>query len=92
MDLAFSYEVPVWKTLSPFFKVSVFNVFNWDDLVAHNTSVSACRTVRTGCTAAPVDQDGIPTTFSRGSLFGTARNSNDHQRAREFQISAGIRF
>lgn len=95
VDLALNYEIPVWKTLAPYLKFSVFNVLGADDLVTHGTGITPCRPENAGttrCPTAPVDANGIPTTFTRNATFGTARSVASHQRAREFLISGGIRF
>ena len=85
LDLSLQYELPVWKSLSPWLKVDVFNVLNEDELVTHNTSIIPDEN-------GPLDANGQPTTFTRSVNFGRATGAASYQRAREFQISAGIRF
>jgi hypothetical protein len=49
--------------------------------------------VPSGCAAnPPLDASGLPTTFVPASSFGLARGTTDYQAARQFQMSAGIRF
>lgn len=100
LDLALQYEIPIWKSLSPWIKFQVFNVTGEEDLIAHNTSIFGCTAVRapgnddprTGCAAAPRDENGLPTTYRRSINFGKARSAGDYQRATEYTITGGIRF
>jgi len=93
-DFALNYEVPIWKELSPFIKFEVINLFNTHYLNSFNTTVSACRTAaQARCKgAAPVDANGIPTTFAPGLNFGKATAATNYQVTQRFDISAGIRF
>ena len=95
-DLALNYDIPVFKLLSPWLKVSVLNVFNTRYRTGFDTSVVPCDgssgATAAGCTAAPLDTNGLPTTFVKDSSFGTARSVADYQQARRFLLSAGIRF
>ena len=65
----------------------VVNVFNTHYLLAYNTAIVPCSGA--GC---PLDANGLPTTFTKGPAFGTARSAADYQVARTFTLSAGIRF
>jgi hypothetical protein len=96
-DLAFNYDIPIVQSLSPWIKATVFNVFNTHYLVAYDTSIIPCAAdgsgkLPAGCAAGPLDAHGLPTTFIKSSSFGTARSASDYQQAREFLLSAGIRF
>jgi hypothetical protein len=84
-DLAINYSIPVWKSLEPWVKFSITNLLNYDDPVTWNTSI-----VRNA--AGPVDQYGIPTTFTPGALFGQATSNGNYLVPREYFIAAGIRF
>ena len=101
-DTSINYNVPVFRTLAPWIKFDVYNVFNNDKLIAWNTT-------GTGNAAGPVDALGIPTTFSPGASFGTATsntiaNSNitgipaypqwvgGSNGGRTFRVAMGIRF
>lgn len=97
LDLAIDYAIPVWKTLSPWVKLSITNVTNESRLVRYNTTIKGncgTATVTSSCsgTIGPLDAQGLPTTFTKDPLFGTARSAADYQTPREYAISAGIRF
>jgi hypothetical protein len=64
-DTSITYEVPVFRTLRPWLKFDVYNLFNNQKLIAWNTTISRNA-------AGPVDELGIPTTFTEGAAFGTA--------------------
>ena len=96
-DFAQNYDIPVWKALSPYVKVQVFNVFNTKYRRGFDTTIVPCTVVDgavpAGCSAnPPLDANGLPTTFVHDAQFGNARGVTDYQAARELQISAGIRF
>jgi hypothetical protein len=101
-DTSISYNVPVFRTLGPWVKFDVYNLFNNQKLIAWNTTVS-------GNNAGPVDALGLPTTFTRSAAFGTATadtisNSNisgvpaypqwvgGQNGGRTFRIAMGVRF
>jgi hypothetical protein len=87
LDLAFSYAVPVWKSIEPYVKFTVTNVTNESNLVTFNTSITPVRTA-----GAPVDSLGLPTTFTRPAAHGSATGSASHQIPREYFVNVGIRF
>ena len=95
-DFALNYDIPVFKVLEPWIKVSVFNVFNTRYRTGFDTSIVPCNgsssSKAAGCTSAPLDANGLPTTFVKSSSFGTARGVFDYQLPRRFLLSAGIRF
>jgi hypothetical protein len=95
-DLALNYDIPVFKLLSPWLKVTVLNVFNTRYKTGFDTGIIPCdgssSSTAAGCTSAPLDANGLPTTFVKGSSFGAARSVADYQQARRFLLSAGIRF
>jgi hypothetical protein len=95
-DLALNYDIPIFKLLEPWLKVSVFNVFNTRYRTGFDTSIVPCNgstsSKAAGCTSAPLDANGLPTTFVKSSSFGTARGVFDYQSPRQFLLSAGIRF
>jgi hypothetical protein len=95
-DLALNYDIPIVKTLSPWIKATVLNVFNTHYLTGFDTGIVPCDgssgATAAGCAAAPVDANGLPTTFVKGSSFGTTRSITDYEQARRFLLSAGIRF
>jgi hypothetical protein len=95
-DLAFNYDIPVFKVVSPWLKATVLNIFNTHYRTGFDTGIVPCNgssaATAAGCTGAPLDSNGLPTTFVKGSSFGSARSKTDYQQAREFLLSAGIRF
>jgi hypothetical protein len=93
-DIALNYDIPIYKIISPWVKATVTNVFNTHYRTGFNTGVIPCSAPdQPGCGgAAPVDADGLPTTFVPSSSFGTARSNADFQTPRRFILSAGLRF
>jgi outer membrane receptor protein involved in Fe transport len=92
VDLAVSYQIPVWKTLRPWIKFEMFNVLNNDKLIGWTTTV-------TPDPASPLDENGLRTGFVRASNFGQARSNADYPRPlpgldglRTFQMAFGLRF
>jgi carboxypeptidase family protein/TonB-dependent receptor-like protein len=85
VDLAFNYSVPVFKQVEPWIKVDIRNLFNFDDPIAYNTTVSAAP-------GSPRDDFGIPTTFVRSNAFGNPRSSRDFVIPREYRVAVGVRF
>ncbi|MBA3886241.1 MAG: TonB-dependent receptor [Acidobacteria bacterium] len=95
-DVSVTYQIPVFRTLRPWVKFDLFNVFNDQSLVGFNTALTANN-------AGPVDADGLPLDFNRGANFGTAtaishfprtaaNPSGDALFARTFLMSFGLRF
>jgi hypothetical protein len=84
-DLALTYSLPVLRTLRPYVKLDMRNVFNSTPLISHDTTVFPADD-------GPVDDLGLPTTFERGPRFGEATNNNDYPFPREFRVSFGFRF
>ena len=91
-DLSFHYSIPIWKSLSPWFKAEIYNVFNNDKQIGSNTSVSLDPN-------SPVDALGIPTGFTEGARFGEATSVNHYPQylpgldgLRTFRMAFGFRF
>ncbi len=84
-DLAFSWEAPVYKTVVPWVRFAITNLFNPAYLVSYDTSVTAN-------TKGPLDSNGLPTTYTKAKTFGTATSSANYQPARTLTFAAGIRF
>jgi hypothetical protein len=92
VDLAASYQIPIWRTLRPWAKFEVFNLLNNDKLIGFTTTVNPDPN-------SPVDALGLRTGFVRAANFGQARANTDYPRPlpgidglRTFQVSFGIRF
>jgi hypothetical protein len=92
MDLAMTYRIPVFRSVSPWVKVEVLNVTNNQKQIAWNTTVQPDPN-------SPLDANGLPTGFIRGSNFGRA-TANTHYPVwrpgftggRTFLIATGVRF
>ena len=95
-DLALTYSIPLFRSIAPRVKFEVYNLTNDDELRAFDTSVTANGTDAASVAACggpcPVDSLGLPTTFRKGSSFGTARTAADHVVPREYRLSASITF
>lgn len=92
LDLAASYQIPIWKELRPWFKFEVYNVLNNDKLVGWTTTVTPDPN-------SPLDENGLRTGFVRAANFGQARSNTDYPRplpgldgGRTFQMALGFRF
>jgi hypothetical protein len=90
IDFSLNYELPVYKTARPFFKAEVRNAFNKQPLIGFNTTITPVAN-------GPVDELGLPTTFTRGALFGTPVNNYTATAPhvptpREIRFSMGVRF
>ncbi len=85
VDLSLNVEVPVWRSLRPWVKLEVYNVFANEALTNFNTTINPDF-------SGPVDELGLPTTFIRGPRFGQATSETDFPRARTFQLAVGFRF
>jgi outer membrane receptor protein involved in Fe transport len=88
-DVALTYDIPVYRSFRPYFKVDVRNVFNNQTLGAgfDGTSISISPDE-----SGPVDANGIPTTYTRGPNFGKAISNNSYPIPREFRVAVGFRF
>jgi hypothetical protein len=64
-DISLNYNVPVFRTVRPWIKFDVFNLFDNLKVIAYNTTVSQNA-------AAGVDNLGLATNYTPGSTFGTA--------------------
>ena len=92
LDLAATYQVPVFRTASPWVKVEILNLTNNQKLISFDTTVTPDPN-------SPLDANGLPTGFIRGPQFGQATNNTDYPvwrpgftGGRTFLLSAGIRF
>jgi hypothetical protein len=84
-DLALNYDIPVYKKLRPWLKAR---------FATCSTTVrsSPSNTTITPDPESPLDKDGLPTGFTRGSRFGQGTSKNDYPVARTFLVSIGFRF
>ena len=84
-DFGLQYQVPVFKSLRPWIKLDVFNIFNNDTLTTFDTTIVTDD-------ASPLDALGLPTGYTPGPLFGKGTSNNDYPRARGWQMAFGFRF
>ena len=84
-DFAATYGLPIWKSLEPWVKLEVFNLFNDDTQIGGNISIVPNL-------AGPLDANGFPTTFTPGVSYRQPTGGDDFVDPREYQVSAGIRF
>jgi outer membrane receptor protein involved in Fe transport len=93
VDVAATYQVPVWQKLRPWVKFEALNLFNNDKLIAWNTAVVADPD-------SPLDQFGLPTGYlPQSAAFGTGTAASHYPRprpgltgGRTFLGAIGIRF
>jgi len=92
MDLAATYQIPVFRTASPWVKVEILNVTNNQKLISWNTTVTPDPN-------SPLDANGLPTGYIKGSRFGQATSNTNYPAwrpgqtgGRTYLLSAGIRF
>jgi len=91
-DLATTYTIPVWKSLSPWMKVEVLNLMNNQKLISWDTSITANAN-------GPKDEFGLPLEYIKSVNFGNARATTDYPRprpgmdgGRTFLAAFGVRF
>jgi hypothetical protein len=65
LDMAFNYNVPVFRTLRPWVKFEVYNLFDNLKLIAWNTTIAPDP-------ASPKDSLGYATGYIKAPTFGTA--------------------
>ena len=92
MDFATSYYVPVWKTVKPWVKLEVYNLFNNQKQIAWDRSVTADAT-------STLDANGIPTGYIQGPNFGKATSGTHfvgpwigQAGGRAARVALGVRF
>ena len=92
LDVSIGYNIPVFRTLRPWFKFDVYNAMNNQKQVRWNTTVRQDP-------ASPADSLGLRTGYTKGAVFGKA-NSNlhfpvpfqGHTGGRTFRMAVGFRF
>lgn len=84
-DLGLNYSIPVFRSLRPYVKFDVYNVFNNDKLIQWNTVVTADRN-------SALDSLGLPTAYVEGANFGKGTSNTHYPSARRFEIAVGFRF
>jgi TonB dependent receptor-like, beta-barrel len=92
VDLAATYEIATWRTVRPWIKFELYNLFDNNKLINWVTQVSPDP-------ASPLDANGLPTGYIRAATFGTPINNASYPRpipgidgGRTFQMAVGLRF
>jgi hypothetical protein len=92
VDLGVNYQIPVWRTVRPYFKVEVLNALNNQKLLTHDIVVTADPN-------SPRDAMGLPTGYVRGARFGQATRNLDYPTwrpgfdgGRTVLLAFGLRF
>jgi len=92
MDLAATYQIPVFHTVSPWVKVEILNLTNNQKLISWDTTVTPDPN-------SPLDANGLPTGYIQGPRFGQATSNTNYPAwrpgqtgGRTYLLSAGVRF
>ncbi len=89
MDLSLGYDIPVFKTVRPWLKADIINLFNNQTLGA---GTAGFRTTVQPDPNSALDNLGLATGFIKSSTFGTALSANSFPLARTFRVAFGVRF
>jgi hypothetical protein len=65
LDTSINYDIPVFRSLRPWVKFDIYNLFNNLKLIAWNTTINQNRT-------GPLDSLGLATTYTKTATFATA--------------------
>jgi len=92
VDLAVTYDIAIWRTVRPWIKFELYNLFDNNKLINWTTTVNPDP-------ASPLDANGLPTGYIKAATFGTAPNNGSYPRpipgidgGRTFQMALGLRF
>jgi outer membrane receptor protein involved in Fe transport len=92
LDLALTYEVPVWKSARPWIKFESFNLLNNQKLISWDSTITADAN-------STKDENGLPTGYLKGARFGTATANSNYpgpraglDGGRTLDFSVGFRF
>jgi hypothetical protein len=91
VDVSINYDVPVFRSLKPWIKLDIFNVFDSLKLIGFNTTVLPDPD-------SPADALGLPTGYLRGPQFGLAQDTGNFPASlgagsgRTFRVAFGMRF
>ncbi len=91
-DTSINYNVPVFRSLRPWVKLDIYNLFNNLKQIAWNTTVNQDPN-------SPVDSLGLATGYTKGSKFGQATSNTNFPApigttigGRTFAVAVGFRF
>ena len=92
VDFAATYEIPIWRTVRPWFKFEAYNVFDNNKLINWVTTVTPDPN-------SPLDSNGLPTGYIKPANFGTPVNNASYPRplpgidgGRTLLMAMGLRF
>jgi hypothetical protein len=92
VDLASTWTVPVWRSVSPWLRVEVLNLLNNQKPIAWDTTVTADN-------AGPKDANGLPLSYIKGANFGNPTATTHYPRprpgmdgGRTYIVAFGVRF
>jgi hypothetical protein len=92
VDLATTWSVPMWRSMSPWFKVEALNLLNNQKAIGWDTTVTANAT-------GARDANGLPLEYVTGPNFGTQTRTTDYPRprpgldgGRTYLLAFGVRF
>lgn len=92
MDLATTYNIAVWKSLSPWFKLEVYNLFQNEKMISWDKTISVDNN-------SPVDANGLRTGYIQGPRFGQATAGTNFVQplpgvtgGRAIRVAFGVRF
>src|SRR5262249_19705643 len=91
LDVSINYDIRTVRTLRPWVKFDVFNLFDNVKLIGYDTTVLQDP-------ASPVDALGLHTGYVPGATFGQAISNTDFPHSlgvgsgRTFRVSFGVRF
>ncbi len=85
LDVSANYNIPVWRRLSPWIKIDLFNVLNNRKMIAWNTTILPDF-------ESEVDELGLSTAYVEDLFFGDATRSSHYVTPRAFRMAVGFRF
>ena len=92
LDVAATYAVPAWRTVTPLLKVEIYNTLNNRKQIAWDRTVTVDP-------ASARDGNGLPVGYIKGPRYGTATSDAHYPLAypgqiggRAFRMAFGVRF
>jgi hypothetical protein len=85
VDTAVSYQLPVWRTLGPWMRFEVINLFNSQPLIRHNITVRPDP-------SSPPDALGLATRYVPDARFGQGESNAHYPLPRTIRLGVGFRF
>jgi len=92
VDLASTWSIPVWRSVSPWLKVEVLNALNNQKAISWDTTVTANAN-------GARDALGLPLEYVKGANFGNPTRTTDYPRprpgldgGRTYLMAFGVRF